>query len=62
MASAAYKFRRHHPVGAFILDFACCQAKLAVEMNGGQHAQRQAYDARRTAWLEAQGWGAALQE
>ena len=53
---AAHKFRRQHPVGPFILDFACCQAKLAVELDGGQHAEHQAYDARRTAWLQAHGW------
>ena len=53
---AAHKFRRQHPVGPFILDFACCQAKLAVELDGGQHAEHRAYDARRTAWLQAHGW------
>ncbi|MRS14314.1 DUF559 domain-containing protein [Enterobacteriaceae bacterium RIT691] len=51
-----YKFRRQHPVGNYILDFACCQARLAVELDGGQHDERYCYDARRTAWLTQQGW------
>lgn len=51
-----YKFRRQHPVGPYILDFACCEARLAIELDGGQHHERTAYDARRTAWLREQGW------
>ena len=51
------KFRRQHPVGAFIVDFACVTHRLVVELDGVQHAEaRAAYDARRTDWLEANGW------
>ena len=32
---ARYKFRRQHPMGPYILDFACCAARLAVELDGG---------------------------
>ena len=32
-----YKFRRQHPFSDFILDFVCLEAKLAVEVDGGQH-------------------------
>jgi very-short-patch-repair endonuclease len=50
------RFRRQHPVGIFVLDFACVQQRLAVELDGGQHADDVVRDAGRTAWLEAQGW------
>ncbi|MCA9920176.1 MAG: endonuclease domain-containing protein [Anaerolineales bacterium] len=50
-----YKFRRQHPIGRFIVDFYCHEAKLVVEVDGDSHAFQEAYDAARTAWLEAQG-------
>jgi very-short-patch-repair endonuclease len=50
-----YKFRRQHPVGDFIIDFACTESRLAIELDGGQHADDPA-DIHRTAWLEGQGW------
>jgi very-short-patch-repair endonuclease len=52
-----FKFRRQQPLGSFVLDFYCEEAKLAVELDGGGHAEkRQArYDASRTAWLGEQG-------
>jgi very-short-patch-repair endonuclease len=52
---AKYKFRRQYPVGRYIVDFACTRHALVVEIDGGQHADSAA-DARRTAWLEGQGW------
>lgn len=50
-----YKFRRQHPIGRYILDFYCHQARLVVEVDGDSHAYQEEYDAARTAWLEAQG-------
>jgi very-short-patch-repair endonuclease len=50
-----YKFRRQHPVGPYVADFACTREKLIVEVHGGQHAANE-HDAERTEWLESQGW------
>ncbi|HYB57668.1 MAG TPA: endonuclease domain-containing protein, partial [Alphaproteobacteria bacterium] len=49
-----YKFRRQHPLGPFIVDFACLEHRLVVEADGG-HADSDD-DRRRTAWLERRGW------
>lgn len=51
------KFRRQHPIGRYVVDFYCHEAKLAIELDGGQHAElaQEAYDRERTAFLESQG-------
>ena len=51
---AGHKFRRQHPVGPFIIDFACVELRLAIEADGGQHADSE-QDGHRTAWLESEG-------
>jgi very-short-patch-repair endonuclease len=52
-----YKFRRQHPVGKFIIDFYCQEAKLAIELDGGGHAgsEQAKYDEERTECLKAEG-------
>jgi very-short-patch-repair endonuclease len=41
------RFRRQHPIGRYIVDFACPAARLAIEIDGGQHAvMREADDTR----------------
>jgi very-short-patch-repair endonuclease len=50
-----FKFRRQHPFGPYILDFACIEHRMAVEADGGQHADN-ADDDRRTEWLAARNW------
>jgi very-short-patch-repair endonuclease len=54
---AGYKFRRHHPVPPYILDFYCDAAKLAVELDGGQHNSEEgrAQDEIRTSFLASRG-------
>ena len=49
------KFTRQLPIGPYIADFACRQARLVVEIDGGQHAESQ-YDAVRDEWLRREGW------
>ena len=49
------KFTRQFPIGPYIVDFACRQAKLVVELDGGQHAGSER-DIVRDQWLADQGW------
>ena len=51
-----YRFRRQAPIGRYIVDFFCPDAKLIVELDGGQHAAQRDYDDRRTNWLESCGY------
>ena len=53
-----WKFRRQHPIGPYFVDFYCPSARLIVEINGPAHDEdaRWAYDQRRNAWLEAEGY------
>ncbi len=50
------QFRRQAPIGRYVVDFACFERGLVVEVDGGQHAWREAADADRTAWLEGEGF------
>ncbi|KPF73496.1 hypothetical protein IP88_09220 [alpha proteobacterium AAP81b] len=49
------RFRRQQPVGPFIVDFYCAEARLVVELDGAGHADRAGYDERRTQWLQSKG-------
>ena len=33
------KFRRQHPVGPYLADFACIEFGLVIELDGGQHGE-----------------------
>ena len=50
------KFRRQVPIGAFIVDFFCQEARLIVEIDGASHVDGDR-DVRRDGWLRAQGFG-----
>jgi very-short-patch-repair endonuclease len=50
------RFTRQLVVGTAIVDFACRAAKLAIEVDGGQHATQAVEDTRRTQALETMGW------
>jgi len=50
------RFRRQQPIGPYVADFFCPEARLIVEVDGGQHAQDQIRDAVRTRWLEGRGY------
>jgi very-short-patch-repair endonuclease len=51
-----HKFVRQAPIGPFIADFLCREAKLVVEVDGPNHEGAEAYDARRTAFLVREGY------
>jgi very-short-patch-repair endonuclease len=51
-----HKFRRQFPIGPYIVDFVCLEARLIVEVDGGQHADEKCGDAQRDAWLTTQNF------
>jgi very-short-patch-repair endonuclease len=52
----AYKWRFQVPFHPYYADFACLKARLIIEVDGGQHDEAGARDARRTRFLEAKGY------
>jgi very-short-patch-repair endonuclease len=50
-----YKFRRQHPIGAYVADFFCDEAKLVVELDSSYHNQSQTSDDTRDAWMRSHG-------
>jgi adenine-specific DNA-methyltransferase len=50
------KFRRQVSIAGYVADFACLEAKLIVELDGGQHLEQTDYDARRDAALASAGF------
>ncbi len=52
---AGAKFRRQQPIGPFVADFVCQEARLIIEADGGQHAESEA-DLRRTVFLASKGY------
>jgi len=49
------KFKRQVPIDRFVVDFLSTEAKLIVEIGGGQHGERVEADKQRTAVLESMG-------
>ncbi len=49
------KFRRQHPIGPYIADFACVSQRIVVEIDGSQHRESQ-YDLTRDAHMRSLGW------
>ena len=49
------KFRRQAPIGKYVADFACLEARLIVEIDGSQHTES-AHDAVRDAELKSRGF------
>ena len=51
-----HRFRRQAPFGQYIADFVCHNARLIIEINGGQHERSSPDEAKRTRFLEDQGY------
>src|SRR3974390_2477146 len=51
-----YRFRRQVPIGRFIADFVCHEARLIVEIDGGQHDPSSELGASRTRFLASEGY------
>jgi len=51
------KFRREHPLGIYLADFYCHEAKLVVELDGSSHdsPETKEYDLARDRWMRNQG-------
>jgi very-short-patch-repair endonuclease len=57
-AAGGFHFRKQHPIGPYVADFACTRAHLVVEVDGETHstvAERE-HDRKRDLFLKAQGW------
>ena len=51
-----YRFRRQHPIGPYISDFACLNPKLVIELDGSHHIDQMLEDQWRTECIEAEGF------
>ena len=50
-----WRFRRQEPIDRYIVDFICFEARLVIEVDGGQHSESET-DKRRDAHLQSLGF------
>ena len=50
------KFRRQHPIGPWIVDFACIEYSLVIEIDGDYHDEVIESDLNRSDDLQRRGW------
>ena len=53
--SLGYEFHRQVPIDEYIVDFYCHELRLAIEVDGSSHDDKQDYDLRRQRKLERLG-------
>jgi very-short-patch-repair endonuclease len=51
-----FRFRRQVPIGRYITDFVCHEARLVIEIDGGQHASTSPREVERNRFIEGQGY------
>jgi very-short-patch-repair endonuclease len=54
--TSGVRFNRQVPIGPFICDFVSRATKLVIEVDGGQHDWQSDDDARRSRFIEQQGF------
>ena len=52
---SGWRFRRQEPIDRYIVDFICFEARLVIEVDGGQHFESEA-DKVRDGHLQSQGF------
>jgi very-short-patch-repair endonuclease len=53
-----YRFRRQHPIGPYVADFACALRRLVIEVDGDTHStdEQIEHDRRRALYLSGRDW------
>ena len=57
-AADGFRFRRQHPIGPYVADFACAMSRLVIEVDGRTHSTdaELEHDRRRERYLKSRGW------
>ncbi len=56
LAAPSSHFRRQVHLDRYIVDFVNLKLKIVIELDGGQHSERAEKDAKRTRFLENEGY------
>ena len=51
-----HQFRKQVPLDPYVLDFACLRKRLALEIDGSQHAEISAAEVERNRFLRSKGY------
>lgn len=51
-----YRFRRQVPIGNYIVDFACLESRLVIELDGSQHGSHRRLDEAWDLYLQHHGF------
>jgi very-short-patch-repair endonuclease len=51
-----FKFRRQVPIGSYVADFVCHDARLIAEIDGGQHDRSSLREVTRSEFLQNEGY------
>ena len=57
MSRLGYRFRRHHPIGSYTVDFCCVEAGLVLEIDVDRHKWRRQRDPEKANLLRRSGYG-----